>query len=80
MRIPGGTYLALSADVHQRVAEIEGFLEAPAGLALRFSTPIGILGVALVVGARPLGTLLLGRLRFHFGLGRSGATSHPAAR
>lgn len=78
--IPGSTYLALSAEIRQRVAEIEGLLKATSGLPLRFFTAVGILGVAIVVGAHPLGALFLGRLGLHLCLGRAGTAGHPAAR
>ena len=71
-------YLAFSANVRQRVAQVEGLLEAAACLTLRFPAGVRILDVAIVVGPHPLGALLLGCLGLHFALGRAGPARHPA--
>ena len=75
------TYLALPTDVGQGVAEVEWLLEAAAGLPLRFPIGVGIVGVAVVVGAHPLRALLLGGLGlgFRLGFGHAGSARHAAA-
>lgn len=77
------TYLALPAQLRQRVAEVERLLKAAAGFPLGLAAAVRVFGVAVIVGAHPLGALLFGSLglgfRLRFGDASAGTARHAAA-
>jgi hypothetical protein len=77
-RVGSGTYPFLPAKLRQWKTEIEGLLEAAPGLPLGFAAGLGIASFAFVIGAYPLGALLIS-LGLGFGLGGTGAASDSTA-